>query len=240
MSTRNGETDAAPAPGPTGSILILVSIAALAAALTLLFLGMRAVMTIGGSCAEGGPYVIDRPCPKGIPMVILGSIWGGIVAAGVYAFQSFKHQVPSLIAFAWPALFLSLGWNFLEFGLDPPGGGGLAWGWLVCAVLFFVMGGGPVLLAVGGMRSDSRRKRKKAAAQARARFGERAGTRGTKRDADGPWGGTPAAVTETPPPDAGDADDLVDALERLDALHSRGGLTDEEYARAKRALLEQP
>ena len=27
----------------------------------------------------------------------------------------------ALAAFAWPALFLSLGWNFFEFGFNPPG-----------------------------------------------------------------------------------------------------------------------
>jgi hypothetical protein len=47
---------------------------------------------------------------------------------------------------AWPGLFLSLGWNFLEFTFSPPGGG-LAWGWLICGVLFVLMGGLPLILA---------------------------------------------------------------------------------------------
>ena len=46
---------------------------------------------------------------------------------------------------AWPALFLSLGWNFLEFGFDPPGeDDGLVWGWIVCGVVFWLMGGLPL------------------------------------------------------------------------------------------------
>jgi hypothetical protein len=36
-------------------------------------------------------------------------------------------------------LFLALGWNFIEFGLDPPGGEGTVWGWLIPGVLFWVM-----------------------------------------------------------------------------------------------------
>ena len=46
---------------------------------------------------------------------------------------------------AWPGLFLSLGWNFLEFAFLPQGG--LAWGWLICGVVFVLMGGLPLLLA---------------------------------------------------------------------------------------------
>ena len=36
-----------------------------AACLTVLFLCMRSVMDIGGSCASGGPYEIANPCPAG-------------------------------------------------------------------------------------------------------------------------------------------------------------------------------
>ena len=52
---------------------------------------------------------------------------------------------------AWPGLFLSLGWNFLEFSFAPPGGG-FAWGWLVCGVVFVLMGGLPLLLAFKSVR----------------------------------------------------------------------------------------
>ncbi len=43
-------------------------------------------------------------------------------------------------------LFLSLGWNFFEYGAFHEGG--LVWGWLICAAVFFVMGGAPVVLAL--------------------------------------------------------------------------------------------
>jgi hypothetical protein len=50
---------------------------------------------------------------------------------------------------AWPALFLSLGWNFLEYGVDPPdGSANVVWGWLFCGVLFVLMGGLPLLFGI--------------------------------------------------------------------------------------------
>src|SRR5437868_5432072 len=91
------------------SLWVFVSLAAVACAITLLFLGMRSVMKIGGTCASGGPYLISSPCPKGVPLVVLGGIWGGLVFAAVYAYQAIKAGIPSLIWLLWPALFLSLG-----------------------------------------------------------------------------------------------------------------------------------
>jgi hypothetical protein len=49
------------------SVLVAVSAAAVACGMTLLFLGMRSVMEIGGACAEGGPFVPVRPAPKVLP-----------------------------------------------------------------------------------------------------------------------------------------------------------------------------
>src|SRR5262249_24723134 len=47
----------------------------------------------------------------------------------------------------WPALFLSLGFNFLEYGLDPAGDAtGPEWGWLFCAAVFALMGAVPLLV----------------------------------------------------------------------------------------------
>lgn len=133
----------------TGVAGVFVGLAGVSAGLTMLFLGMRRVMEIGGFCAEGGPFVIQHHCPEGAIPLVLGGLWGGLIMAAVYAWQVVKHGArPSLLGLLWPALFLSLGWNFLEFGLNPPGGTGLAWGWLVCAVLFGLMGGVPLMWAL--------------------------------------------------------------------------------------------
>jgi len=133
----------------TGVAGVFVGLAGVAAGLTALFLGMRRVMEIGGFCAEGGPFVIQHRCPEGAIPLVLGGLWGGLIMAGVYAWQVIKHGArPSMLGLLWPALFLSLGWNFLEFGVNPPGGTGLAWGWLVCAVAFGLMGGVPLMWAL--------------------------------------------------------------------------------------------
>ena len=124
------------------------SVAALSACLTVIYLGMRSVMEIGGACASGGPYEISTPCPDGVPLLMVGGIWGLFIFGGLTAW--FVGQLGSnyigILAFVWCALFLSLGWNFLEYGLDPPGADdGPVGGWLVCAVLFALMGGLPLL-----------------------------------------------------------------------------------------------
>jgi hypothetical protein len=200
-----------------------ITLAGLTAGLTLLFLGMRSVMEIGGYCAEGGPFVIAQRCPKGVPAIMMLSIWGGLIFAALYLWQCTKNKVPSLILFAWPALFLSLGWNFLEFGLSPPGGG-TAWGWLVCAVVFILMGGLPLLAIVGPVMRNLRTPGPGPTELAQPLAGVRKTVapraRGKVRD-----------VTADLP------DDLVEALERLATLHRQGELSDDEYRVAKARLL---
>lgn len=127
------------------SLGIFVGLAVTCACLTILFLSMRSVMSIGGYCASGGPYVIANPCPEHVPLLMVGSIWIGLGGLLLYSISSYTTGGPRLFLLAWPALFLSLGWNFLEFGLDPPGDQNLEWSWLFCAALFFVMGGAPLL-----------------------------------------------------------------------------------------------
>lgn len=129
-----------------GSVLIFGSLAGAVCGLSLLFLGMRGVMEIGGSCAEGGPYVSARPCPDGTPVAIFGGVWGGLACTAIYAWQTLSRRVPGFLALAWPALFLSLGYNFLDYGLDAPGPGRFEWGFIICAVVFGAMGGLPLVV----------------------------------------------------------------------------------------------
>jgi hypothetical protein len=76
---------------------------------------------------------------------MIGSIFLGLGFLALYAVSAIG---PNLTLLAWPALFLSLGWNFLEYGVDPPGTGGVAVGWLICAVVFFAMGGIPLVIGI--------------------------------------------------------------------------------------------
>lgn len=138
------------------SVLTFVGLAGTVAALTSVFYCMRAVMEVGGVCASGNtPYDIRVPCPTGVPGLMIGSIFLGLGFLALYAISAVG---PNLTLLAWPALFLSLGWNFLEFGIDAPGGNGSAWGWLVCAVVFFAMGAVPLVIGIGAfvMGRDTR------------------------------------------------------------------------------------
>lgn len=203
------------------TITIGLSLAGIACALTLVYLSMRSVMDVGGFCAEGGPFEIETHCPQGVPGVMIGSLWGGIILAGVYVWQVLRHRVPSFTGLLWPALFLSLGWNFLEYAFNPPGtGGGVVWGWLVCGVLFVLMGGLPLLVMLP------------------------ATIRGFTREAERPRGwpvGMPLEhmqrVAARAQPAAATGTVMVDELERLTKLHERGALSDDEFAAAKAKLL---
>jgi hypothetical protein len=117
-------------------IWLFVSVLVMVMALTWVFLSMRAVMDIGGTCASGGPYEIATPCPDnvgifmavGIPLMIVCALGGTALAVG--------YGAPDLLLPMWWLLFGSLGWNFLEYGLLD---GELVWGWIICGVLFEAM-----------------------------------------------------------------------------------------------------
>lgn len=117
----------------------------LSLSLSILFLGMRAVMQVGGFCAEGGPYEIAVPCPEGIALLMPLSIFGLFLGGGLY-FTAILKNGPKWGLLSWSALFISLGWNFLELAIYPPIGEELVIGWLICGILFVIMGGGPILL----------------------------------------------------------------------------------------------
>jgi hypothetical protein len=206
-----------------------VALAGLSCALTLLFLGMRAVMEIGGACADGGPYVSAQPCPDGVPVLMIAGVWGGLVFAGVLAWQLAKLHPAyvTLVGWAWVALFVSLGWNFLEYGLDPPGAeDGPVIGWLVCGVLFVLMGGLPAigLASPKMLRATFWPPDRSASPERRPAVGDFV-----------PLGAGLRMAKPKPAPSA--PDDVAGQLERLARLHRRGDLTDPEYEAAKRAVL---
>ena len=116
--------------------VLLISVLLLGLTLTWAFLSMRSVMDVGGSCADGGPYVSAQPCPGGagfigvaIPVMILATFAGTFAAISLMA--------PNLLVPMWTILFGSLGWNFLEYGFTDPSG--TVWGWVVCGVVFELM-----------------------------------------------------------------------------------------------------
>jgi hypothetical protein len=226
--------------------------------LTLMFQSMRAVMDVGGFCAEGGAYEIRQHCPEGVAWVMPVAIFGGVISLGVGALGVFSQGGPRPYAFAWSALFLALGWNFLEYGFDPPGGGTEA-GWLVCGFVFVAMGGVPLLLllspaaarwALWGPPDAPAPKAWRDAGEYHVvpdddgvRVPAAAGGLVTRAPpepqatAPAPSGATGSAVQ------AGDrdlpSDEVLARLERAADLHERGALDDAEYQQVKDSILDE-
>jgi hypothetical protein len=202
----------------------VVGIGGFAFCLTLLARAMRSVQAIGGFCASGGPYRIAHHCPKGVAGIFPLAVVGGLAGLGLFALCVGDRGRPVALL-AWPALFLTLGWNFLDYGLNPPSSGVNA-GFLVSAGIFILMGGIPlVLLAPGLLRGVTGRTEAPTASPVLAPTG----VRFTVPPA-------PPRATTAPSPRL----DLASELERLASLHRRGELSDAEYQAAKRQALQTP
>lgn len=235
-------------------VLYLVGVAGIAASITLLFLGMRAVMDVGGMCAEGGAYVIEQHCPEGAALATLLGFLGGFAAVGLAGWKGsgLGGFAGYVVFLAWPALFGALGYNFLEYGLNPPGDEpGWAWGWLVCGVVFEAMAIGPLLVGLSAARSARPRpaaRLSRAVANRLAMPGRGTGPiaadgpaerrSGVRDDVSLDIAAGAREVAATGAAQQRDDDALVERLERLAALRAGGALTDEEFARAKSELLE--
>src|SRR3954454_20713601 len=123
-----------------GTAAVLITGAGVVLALSLLFLGMRSVMDIGGSCGSVG----TPACPAKATFVFVG-IWGGLICPGLYVWACPHDSVPSLVSLLWPALFISLGYNFFDYGFK---NSNIEAGFIVCGVVFVLMGGVPLVYAL--------------------------------------------------------------------------------------------
>ena len=233
------------------SVNTFIGVAGVVICLTVLYYCMRAVMEIGGTCASGGPYEIARPCPSGVGWLTPVSVWVGLMALGWMIAWNHGLSGPKWALLAWPALFLSLGYNFWDYGLDGPGQAGAVWGWIVCGVLFILMGGLPLL----ALKSRMMRKAtfwSDAAATGQGRLAIKPTARSVVRAAkpvfpgrsQSPPASAPPPFTPgpaAPPPHFADGADakteMVGELQRLAAMHRAGELTDEEFAIAKQRVL---
>ena len=263
-SAGRGGDGGARSPSARTLALYLIGIAGLAFSITILFIEMRAVLDVGGSCADGGPYVSAQPCPDGTWLMFLaifgGFGWGALAFGAGVSIGGRYASVPYL---SWSALFCSLGFNFLQYGLASPQGGGLEFGFLIPGVLFELMGGIPLLVGLryGGMVTQGDRDRLRAAQLA---AGLRTETTATsyptlsaalsgltteqRSQVDRALSSVSALASTAAPVELSSGTDaatgmeapptdLAGELERLADLHARGSLTDDEFAAAKAALL---
>jgi hypothetical protein len=117
--------------------------------------GMRDVMvTDGGFCASGGPYVIAHQCSSSDIRLIMVGIFGALIAAGFYAggTAGLGSKAASAGLILWAALFGTLGWNFLSTGRHNH-----ASGMLFTGVLFLVMAAGGLLPLLFSLAGDFRK-----------------------------------------------------------------------------------
>ena len=189
-----------------GTIGILISGGGVVCGLTILFLGMRTVMEIGGSCGSPG----TPSCPHGAVLVPAG-IWGGLIFTGLYLWQCVKHKVPSFVSLLWPALFLSLGYNFFDYAFK---GGSVQAGFLICGVVFGLMGGLPLIYAIPHLWKVYALGEVEAAKPFHVRA-------------------TGSAVNSLKTLATARKATMAEDLERLADLHKSGQLSDFEYAKAK-------
>jgi hypothetical protein len=185
-------------------------------------------MGIGGQC--GGDSYDLPPCHGGIGWIIPVAIVGSLVGLGLYAASPLPVG-PRLMLLAWPALFISLGWAFLDSAINAPAdNAGVVGSFTVCAVVFGLMGALP--LAYLGFKDVAKTmfwgpyKPPRRPSAASRQEGEHwisplllPGQTVERRAA------VPLKLN------------LVGELERLSALHTAGHLDDAEFAAAKARLL---
>jgi hypothetical protein len=115
---------------------------------SLLYLTAVTVTSLGGYCASGGPYAIEVECPENVVAFAPLSIWGGLIAVAIALVFAQGFGLP-LIIWAWPILFVGLGWSFLQSFINYGDITGI-----VIGVMFVIMGLAPLLLALrAGWRS---------------------------------------------------------------------------------------
>jgi len=126
-------------------IWMFIGLTGLVIGLVLLYLGMRGIMDLGGFVASGGPYQITHNAPDWFwvfPVSIFGILFGMLI----YFLTARKIGGVKILLFLWPALFLSLGYNFIEYAIGHGDHSKIVFGWLIPGITFILMGGIPLLL----------------------------------------------------------------------------------------------
>jgi hypothetical protein len=115
-----------------------------------LYFPMRAVLSVGGYCAEGGPYVIETHCPEGSTLFLMLGVplWFAGVFIGLFIAATLSAPQP--IFAGWALLFGALGWNFMDYAFNADPSGGVVASWLVCGIVFWLMALPGLVILVAG------------------------------------------------------------------------------------------
>lgn len=127
---------------------VVIGAGGLVVAVVWAYLSMRTVMDVGGVCVSGR-YATSAACSASANLTVT-AVLGGFACFFLYALIGLPG--PRLALLVWPALFLSLGWNFIDFARDPRTGGSPAGVWLGCGILFWLMGGLPLIAWLASRR----------------------------------------------------------------------------------------
>lgn len=132
---------------PVSWILFLLPLLLYSVSLAVIYFAMRGVMDLGGFVASGGPYEIAHPAPN---WVWLFPVFMNLMVFSMIGTAFIKKKIggPNLMSLSWSALFISLGWNFAEYGFAAEKQGGPVIAWIICAILFILMGGIPLIFLV--------------------------------------------------------------------------------------------
>lgn len=130
--------------------VLSLCVATIGLAVAWVYFPMREVLAIGGSCASGGPYVIETPCPEGSTVFLTVAIPLWFAGAFIGMFAAATIAAPTPIMPGWALLFGALGWNFVDFALHGDPSGKLVASWLVCGIVFWLMALPAVVIFVGG------------------------------------------------------------------------------------------
>ena len=124
---------------PWPLFVVVASSAVIGASLALIWLATRAVMSLGAVVTGGGSIELTSGPPPtwiaALPVAIIALVVAMQTSKGL----SDRYDTPSMMVLSWSALFLTLSWNFIDFGLRG-GGGAPMLGLLIPGIAFVVMG----------------------------------------------------------------------------------------------------
>lgn len=127
--------------GPVEWIAFPLSWVLIAFGVALVFPSARAVLAVGGSCAEGGPYVIAVPCPGQTTLLTSVGIIAFMAGSLLSLFGQRGFGVPAW-GYGWAALFGAGAAAFFEAGLREDVGAWHLCGWIFVAL---ALGAAPML-----------------------------------------------------------------------------------------------